>query len=188
MEAKPSQTEVKSVSGLKPFDRNQYTVKKVADYEKAYTLTHEGETWALAEVKGKKLVSLSPTAVYAELNVVEAQEGYKPHAIPLDELMSTRLDSFNENGFLINVLAANGKTRLVVIPDELRVDLEKNQKTTDAIEFGRKPKNLRPNLSHLQPNCSYFAEGHLPAPKLLLPLQSQNVKRTTVNPEKKASG
>ena len=46
----------------------------------------------------------------------------------LDELISIRLYSFRENGFLINVLAANVKTGLVVSPDELRIDLVKKLK------------------------------------------------------------
>lgn len=124
MEYKPNQKEIDRVSALQPFDRYQHTIKKVVDFEIAYTLSHSDGTWALAEVEGNTLVSLWPAATYAELNAVGEWQGYVPHAISLDELMTTRLDSFNQNDFLVNVFSINGKTGFVVSPDELRADLE----------------------------------------------------------------
>ena len=45
--------------------------------------------------------------------------------LTLEELMSTRTVSFEENGFLIDIFSINGKTEFVVNPDEFRTDLEK---------------------------------------------------------------
>ena len=128
MDYKPNQKEIASVSVLKPFDRYQHTIKKVVDFERAYTLTHTDGTWALAEVEGNTLVSIWPAAVYAELNAVREWQGYVPHALSLDELMTTRLESFEQNDFLINVFPINGKTGFVVNPDEFRADLEEESK------------------------------------------------------------
>jgi hypothetical protein len=124
MEYNPNQIEVEKISALKPFDRYQYTVKKVADFELIYTLAHEDGTWALAEVEGKTIVSLWPAIVYAQANATNVWADYKPLAILLDELLSTRLKSFEENGFLINVFSKLGKTGFIVSSDEFRADLE----------------------------------------------------------------
>jgi hypothetical protein len=37
MEFTPSEIEMEKVSALPPFERYQYTIKKVADFEQAYT-------------------------------------------------------------------------------------------------------------------------------------------------------
>lgn len=91
MEYNPSPIEVDKVSALKPFDRYKYTVKKVVDFELIYTLAQEDGTWALAEVEGKTIVSLWSAAVYAQANATDAWANYQTLAIPLDELLSTRL-------------------------------------------------------------------------------------------------
>lgn len=124
MEYNPNPIEVDKVSVLKPFDRYKYTVKKVVDFELIYTLMHEDGTWALAEVEGKTIVSLWPAAVYAKANATDVWADYKPLAISLDELLATRLESFEENEFLINVFSKPGKTGFVVSSDEFRADLE----------------------------------------------------------------
>jgi hypothetical protein len=124
MEYNPHPIEVDKVSALKPFDRYKYTVKKVADFELIYTLVHEDGTWALAEVEGKTIVSLWPAVVYAQANATGVWASYQTLAISLDELLSTRLASFEENGFLINVFSKPSKTGFVVSSDEFRADLE----------------------------------------------------------------
>lgn len=124
MEFEPSPIEVDKVSSLKQFDRYKYTVKKVADFELIYTLAHEDGTWALAEVEGKTIVSLWPAAVYAQANATDVWASYKALAISLDELLSTRLESFKENGFLVNVFSKPSKTGFVVSSDKFRTDLE----------------------------------------------------------------
>ncbi|RZK34189.1 MAG: DUF2750 domain-containing protein [Hymenobacter sp.] len=129
MEYNPNQIKIEKVLALKPFDRYQYTIKEVADKEVAdfeliYTLAHEDGTWALAEVEGKTIVSLWPAAAYAQANATDVWADYKPLAISLDELLSTRLKSFEENGFLINVFSKLGKTGFIVSSDEFRADLE----------------------------------------------------------------
>ncbi|WP_083322177.1 DUF2750 domain-containing protein [Hymenobacter lapidarius] len=124
MDYKPNQKEIASVSALKPFDRYQHMVKKVVDFEMAYTLTRADGTWALASVEGNTLVSIWPAAVYSELSAVGEWQEYVPHALSLHELMTTRLEAFEKNGFLINVFSINGKTGFVVNSNEFRADLE----------------------------------------------------------------
>ena len=124
MEYNPNPIEVDKVSALKPFDRYKYTVKKVADFELIYTLVHEDGNWALAEVEGKTIVSLWPAAVYAQANATDVWADYQTLAISLDELLSARLESFDKNGFLINVFSKLGKTGFIVSSDEFRADLE----------------------------------------------------------------
>ncbi len=68
--------------------------------------------------------SLWPAAIYAQANATAVWIEYKPLATSLDELLSTRLESFEENGFLINVFPKPGKTGFVVSSDEFRADLE----------------------------------------------------------------
>jgi len=124
MEFGPNPIEVNNVSALKPFDRYKYTVKKVADSELIYTLAHEDGTWALAEVEGKTIVSLWPAVVYAQANATDVWANYQVLTISLNELLTTRLESFKENGFLINVFSKPNKTGFVVSSDEFRADLE----------------------------------------------------------------
>ncbi|GAA3985703.1 DUF2750 domain-containing protein [Hymenobacter antarcticus] len=128
MDYKPNQKEIASVSALKPFERYQHTVKKVVDFEMAYTLTHADGTWALAAVEGNTLISIWPAAVYTELNAGGKWQGYVPHALSLDELVITHLESFEQNDFLINVFSVNGETGFVVNPDEFRAVLEEESK------------------------------------------------------------
>jgi len=121
---KPNPIEVDKVSVLKPFDRYRYTIKKIADFELIYTLAHEDRTWALAEVEGRTIVSLWPAAVYAQANATDVWANYQVLAIPLNELLSTHLESFEKNGFLLNVFSKPGKTGFVVSCDEFRTSLE----------------------------------------------------------------
>ncbi|MFD1874529.1 DUF2750 domain-containing protein [Hymenobacter bucti] len=124
MEYNPNPIEVDKVSALKPFDRYKYTAKKVADFKLVYTLVHEDGTWALAKVERKTIVALWPAAVYAQANATGVWANYQTLVISLNELLSTRLESFEKNGFLINVFSKPSKTGFVVSSDKFRADLE----------------------------------------------------------------
>lgn len=95
----------------------------MADFESVITLAHEDGTWALAEVEGKTLVSIWLAAVYANANATDRWKNCKSLVVPLNELMSSRLEVFAGNNFLINVFSVQGKTGFVVTPDELKADL-----------------------------------------------------------------
>jgi len=75
-------------------------------------------------VEGKTIVSLWPAAVYARANATDFWANCQVLVIPLDELLSARLGSFEENRFLINVFSKPSKTGFVVSSDEFRADLE----------------------------------------------------------------
>ena len=124
MEYTPNQTAVEQVLALKPFERYQHTIKKAADFELIYTLAHEDGTLAIAEVEGESLISFWPAAIYAEANAVDAWANYYTLAVSLKELLTTHLELFKKNGFLVNVFPKQDKTGFIVSPGEFRVDLE----------------------------------------------------------------
>ncbi|RZJ61213.1 MAG: DUF2750 domain-containing protein [Hymenobacter sp.] len=70
------------------------------------------------------MVSLWPAVVYAQVNATDVWANYRVLVITLNELLTTRLESFKENRFLINVFSKPNKTGFVVSSDEFRADLE----------------------------------------------------------------
>ena len=127
MEYTPNKTAVEQVLALKPFERYQHTIKKAADFELIYTLAHEDGTLAIAEVEGESLISFWPAAIYAdyaEANAVDAWANCYTLAVSLKELLTTHLELFKKNGFLVNVFPKQDKTGFIVSLGEFRVDLE----------------------------------------------------------------
>jgi hypothetical protein len=119
VEFKPGKTEMEKVAALPPFDRYQYTIKKVADFGQAYTLVHEDGTRALADADGKTLLSVWPAASYAKRNAIGEWLHCQAQNISLEQLISVEPDEV-----LVNVFSVNGKAGFIVSPEELKRDLK----------------------------------------------------------------
>lgn len=65
----------------------------------------------------KTIVSLWPAAICTKANATDVWAGYQALAIPLNELLSTRLESLEKNKFLINVFSKPSKTGFIVSSD-----------------------------------------------------------------------
>ena len=116
------QEEIINVSKLNAFDRYKYFIKKVADYEEAWTLGDDNN-YAIAEVGGNKMISLWS----AEDFVIKFKEGvwknYLPKSISLDKLEAEIFPLIQVENYLINVFPVNDKVGFAVSLEEFIRDL-----------------------------------------------------------------
>lgn len=91
--------------------------------EKIYTLSFNKEI-AIAEVNGKKLISIWSAKEYAEVYAIHEWENYEVTEFDLDEFEDVVGKLVIENGYLVNVFSIANKSGFVVSWDELWRDLD----------------------------------------------------------------
>ncbi|PLK42111.1 DUF2750 domain-containing protein [Emticicia sp. TH156] len=120
---KITQKEIESVSKLAPFDRYTYFIKRVADFEKMYTIVDKAGYLAISEIDAKLLISLWSSQEYATLNITGEWEQYVVKEITLEEFEISYIDLIVENNYLINVFPVNSKAGFVVDVNEFARDI-----------------------------------------------------------------
>ena len=121
---KVTDKEIQSVVKLTAFDRYEYFIKRVADSEKMYSLTHPDGEWALAETEGEKLFSLWSDKEYAILNTAGGWEGCTVKEITIEFFQNELQKLIEKEGFLLNVFPLNDMTGFVLDIDEFDRDLK----------------------------------------------------------------
>ena len=98
----PGQKKIEAVIALPGPKAYEYFIKRVADWEEAWSLYQDG--WALGETdEGARTFPLWPAKDYARLCAIEEWGGYEPVAIPLDELMDELLPNLKQDNVLPSV-------------------------------------------------------------------------------------
>lgn len=115
--------EIESVSKLSPFERYNYFIKRVADFEIIYTLVDGNNGLAIADIENKSLLSFWSAEEYAILNAVNEWKDYKPKKITLEEFEDSFIDLIIEKEYLLNIFPMNNKTGFVVNVHEFARDL-----------------------------------------------------------------
>ena len=112
---------------MEPFDRYQYFIKRVADFEVMYSLKN-GDEWAIAELEDNKVFSLWSAEVFAKKNAVGEWSNFEPIEIDFDLFEDEIVPFITENNFLLNVFSVNGKSGFVVELEEFMRDLKEEIK------------------------------------------------------------
>jgi len=115
--------EIKTVSNLKPFDRYNYFIKKIADFETLYTLKNLEGDFAISEVDNHFMFPLWSHKEFATLNLDKEWQYFTIFEISLEELTDEIFPFILKNDYLINVFPMNDKTGFVVSLEELKRDL-----------------------------------------------------------------
>ena len=112
---------IENILNLKPFDRYQYFIRKIADWEKVYTLVFLNGNYAMSIVDDKKLFPLWSAREFAELSKTGDWQECEILELDFNELEKL-FDYIGEYNFLINVFPTD-TTGFVVTLEEFSRDL-----------------------------------------------------------------
>lgn len=119
-----SEEELAAVVRLGPEQRYSYFVKKVADWESAWGLWHEG--WLLlGDQNGREGFPLWPAKEYAEHCTAGRWEDYEAEEIDLGDLVGELLPKLRERAVLAAVFPTAELQGMLVEPEDLRRSLER---------------------------------------------------------------
>lgn len=116
--------EIENVQKLEPFNRYQYFIKKIADFEMLWTIIDENDDYAVSEVDGFHLISFWTAEEFISSNLDEGWRNCKPIRLTLEDLQEEVFDIISSENFLINVFPVNGRSGFVVNLDEFKRDLD----------------------------------------------------------------
>ena len=119
---------IENVSGLKPFDRYNYFIRKVADGEELWTIVNTNGDLGISVIEGdnkryKTLVPFWPEKDFIEGFLTDNWVKHTPVKISLDDFEDKIIAIIEEENYLINVFPVNNKTGFVVTLQELIRDL-----------------------------------------------------------------
>ncbi|MDF2553335.1 MAG: hypothetical protein K0R77_2610 [Chryseobacterium sp.] len=115
--------EIETVSNLEPFERYNYFIKKIADFEILYSLKSLEGNFAISETNNKYMFPIWSHEEFAKLNLNKEWENFEICEISLEELEEGIFHFILENNYLINVFPMNNKTGFVVNLEEFKRDL-----------------------------------------------------------------
>lgn len=115
--------EIENICNLKSFDRYNYFIRKVADFEVLYSLRNKNGDFAISVRDDFSMLPLWSDEVFAKLNATCEWIDYEVVSISLDELQNTIFLFVAKNNLLINVFPINNKTGFVVNLEEFSRDL-----------------------------------------------------------------
>jgi len=118
------QKEIENVSNLEPFERYEYFIKKIADFEVLFSLKSSEGNFAISETDDKYMLPLWSHEEFAKQNLNAGWESFQVYEISLEELETDIFSFISENNYLINVFPLNNKTGFVVNLEEFKRDLE----------------------------------------------------------------
>ena len=125
---KITENEIRSVSALDEFKRYQYSIKRIADHTKIYSLKNETEDWAISTIENNKLFPVWPAQEYAESSAIDSWNGFKVQEISIHTFQKDIMTSIEAEGFLLNVFPVGKTTGFVVDLDEFVNDLKEELK------------------------------------------------------------
>lgn len=115
--------EIETVIKLESFERYKYSLKRIADNEKLYTLKKGNDIIAISDLVDEKLIPFWSSKQFAELNITDKWKDFYIEEISLDDFENEMIALIEENNFLINIFPINNKTGFVVSLDEFIRDL-----------------------------------------------------------------
>lgn len=120
---KLSEKEIQSVSKLKPFERYQYLIKKVADFDKLWTVVDDNGDIALSDIEDKTFITFWTAEPFIESNLIRGWKNCKPFKLTLDDLEKTVIPLIEESEYLINAFPVGGKSGFILSLNEFIRDL-----------------------------------------------------------------
>ena len=115
--------EIENILKLNPFDHYQYFIRKIADWEIAYTLIFPDGDYAISIINDKKIFPIWCAKEFAELTKNDGWENCEVLELTFDDFEETLFDYIDENHLLINVFPTD-KTGFVVSLEEFARDLK----------------------------------------------------------------
>jgi hypothetical protein len=113
--------EIESVSKLEPFERYQYTVKKIADWERLFIAINDDNSFLLLKVESISVISIWPAKEYALATIDKIGEE-KIKEFSLNEFYQM-IPYIKQRNILINVFSVDQNTGFVVAINEFMEDL-----------------------------------------------------------------
>lgn len=117
---------IENILKLNPFERYQYFIRKIADWEKTYTLVFPNGDHAISTIDDKTLFPLWSEIEFAEICRIDDWSDCEVLEIDFNRLEEI-INFIRESDFLINVFPTN-KTGFVVTLDEFIRDLKEELK------------------------------------------------------------
>ena len=114
--------EIENILKLTPFERYQYFIRKIADWEIAYSLIFLDGDYAVSTIDDKKLFPIWSAKEFAELSKTNGWESCNIIELTFDDFEETLFDYIDENNLLLNVFPID-KTGFVVSLEEFAKDL-----------------------------------------------------------------
>ena len=123
MKQKISNQELLFVSKLQPFERYQYFLKRVADFQTLYTLEDNYANLAIAEIEGNQIISLWPAPVFALACATEKWDNCLVREIFLADFELIYTPEIRKKNLLLNIFSVPDKTGFIIDIDEFFRDL-----------------------------------------------------------------
>ncbi|WP_286477407.1 DUF2750 domain-containing protein [Empedobacter falsenii] len=95
--------EIENILKLNTFDRYQYFIRKIADWEIAYILIFPDGNYAISTIDDKKLFPIWSAKEFAELSKTDGWESCNIIELTFDDFEETLFDYIDENNLLLNV-------------------------------------------------------------------------------------
>ncbi len=115
--------EIENILKLTPFERYQYFIRKIADWEIAYSLIFLDGNYAISTIDDKKIFPIWSAKEFAELSKTNGWESCNIIELTFDDFEETLFDYIDENNLLLNVFPID-KTGFVVSLEEFAKDLK----------------------------------------------------------------
>lgn len=115
--------ELENVQNLDSFERYQYCVKKIADYEEVWTIIDKNGDFALSDIEDYVLISLWPKKEFITSNLFEGWQNCKEIKLDLDYLYDKLFTMASNEGYLFNIFPVKGKSGFIVSLEEFERDL-----------------------------------------------------------------
>lgn len=115
--------EIENVSKQKSFDRYQYFIRKVADFEEFWTIIDDKGDIGLSVINEKTFISLWTAEDFIKSNINGNWKNHTPVKMTLDDFDELLKPIILKNDYLISVFPVNSKSGFVVNFDEFVRDL-----------------------------------------------------------------
>lgn len=119
-----TEKEVESVSKLDAFNRYQYLIKKIASFEKLYSLKSPEGNWAISEVDGNYLFPTWSAPAFAKNCKIDGWSDFDIEEIALDTFQEDIISFLKQENYLLNVFPVGKTTGFVVDTEEFLRDLK----------------------------------------------------------------
>lgn len=120
---KISQNEIESVSQLNAFDKYNYFIKKVADFELMYSLVDTDGNIATLEIDDNILLPFWSSSEYALLNAIKEWDNYEVKEISIEYFENEIIDVIESKNYLLSIFPIKEKVGFIVNLNEFAKDL-----------------------------------------------------------------
>lgn len=114
---------VKKISGLQPYERYTFSIKRIADFEEAWLLKNLNGDIAIAEIDGHIVTPIWPASEFTISCQVGIWEKYIASKVDLEQIEDEVLSLVSTEGYLIDMFPVDDKSGFVVTVEEFLRDL-----------------------------------------------------------------